>query len=263
MDSMIKKWKKLIKNEKTTENIEETNQESLKNNNHNIILTTKLGKIQSSDNENNDSDFSSKKIKNKKSQKNNFTSSQISNHSEKQPRLNKFTTSSNNSNNKSFSNSLNKKFDSNLNNSNHSLSPDKKTTKKISISPVKNININNNINNQNNPLFDNLNQDKILKMLHKILNTFQKGIIDTIDFKTSSDDINEIINLYIKKLNFFKDSNYEIEQKQIILKTKSDTAERMIKDYEMKYLTAEKEKVNIFFLKRINLKNIWMKLIFY
>jgi uncharacterized protein (DUF488 family) len=51
-----------------------------------------------------------------------------------------------------------------------------------------------------------------------------------------------VIEIYASAANENKLSNRRFEEKELILKTKCETAEKMIKDYELKYLSSEKEK---------------------
>lgn len=254
MDSMIKKWKKLINNEKTTKNSDEVdyvNAEDRSNSKTRRKSTDKFDKTkpqEESDNEVNPETKFKNSVNSYKpdiSRTNKFKNS-IGNYNQ--------NLSSSSINNKSFTQSSNRKLDEKLSNSSQkpynknkdSISKskeknslNKKSEKEKSLSPLKN-----NINILDNPSdLEILNSDKILKMLYKILNSLPKSNLDNFDIKIFSDDLNEVINLYLKKLNSIKEAKHANEQKEIILQTKCNTAERMIKEYEVKYLTAEKEKV--------------------
>jgi hypothetical protein len=55
-------------------------------------------------------------------------------------------------------------------------------------------------------------------------------------------DLDNLLDAYISNSNNTRVNNHRNEEKELILKTKCETTEKMIKDYELKYLTAEKEK---------------------
>lgn len=267
MDSMIKKWKKLINNEKTNKNNIEDDQENIKerSNSRKKIKSKDKSRnyaINTSDNDNEDyqnkeTNFKNSVISYKQEDKrtNKFKNSIISNHSNNSLSINY--------NNQSFSQSLNKKIEDKLNNSvqknfkrRESLSKSKdknsinkkiEKTNNISLSPSK-ANFSSNNTEKQSEMLENLNSDKILKLLYKLLNSLPKANMDSFDIKNFSDDLNETINLYIKKINSLKEVKHANEQKEIILQTKCNTAERMIKEYEVKYLTAEKEKVILIFI---------------
>jgi len=266
---MIKKWKKLINNEKTNKNNPEDHikiEEERNNSKPKRISRDKSAKNRHRE----DSD-------NEYSQDAKFKNSVISYKTDLGGRTNKLKNSLGNnkhnlsnssSKNKSFTQSLNKKIEDKLNNSSQknykdrdSLSKskdkklnNKKSDKDKSLSPLKNnMNIYAKNNSEKPSDLESLNTDKILKILYKLYNSLPKSNLDNFDIKNFSDDLNDVINLYIKKLNYIKEAKHANEQKEIILQTKCNTAERMIKEYEVKYLTAEKEKVIFLLIKIIYL----------
>ncbi len=269
MDSMIKKWKKLINNEKSNNNDEnyDNNAEERSNSRSKSKLKDKIARnnpYEDSDNENKPETILKNSVNSYKQdicRKNKFKNSLANND---------HNLSISSINNKSFTQSSNKKIEDKLNNSSQKVykknrdsisqskdksSINKKSEKEKSLSPLKN-NIKTNKSNPNNIIekpsdLENLNSDQILKLLYKIYNCLPKSNLDSFDIKNFSDNLNEVINIYIKKLNSIKEVKHANEQKEIILQTKCNTAERMIKEYEIKYLTAEKEKV-IFFTSLYN-----------
>jgi hypothetical protein len=260
MDSMIKKWKKLINNEKTNKN---DNEEILneRSNSRNKNKSRDKSKIIENDNHEIDiDDHSYKDVALKNSVNSNNKNFSRTNKFKYSIDKNSFNASYLSNNNQSFSQSHNKFNEDKLNNSmqknykktesiskskdKNSLNKNKEKSNKSSLSPLK-VNLSSDKQEKQSDLLDNLNSDKILRLLYKILNSLPKSNMDSLDIKNFSDDLNETINLYIKKLNSLKESKHAFEQKEIILQTKCNTAERMIKEYEVKYLAAEKEKVII------------------
>lgn len=284
MDQMIKKWKKLINNEKSTSQIKDENQENYKEYSNSNSKNNSRSKSKDKNKNKTNENIEDLNCKNKK-----FNTSQISNFSEK-PKKNIFknSISSNINNNNTFNlselenhnnnnhghikNSTKKTFAKNLNLSNLSnnlsnskskeknnkdIKDNKENNKKnlsnsFSLSPLRK----ENINNINNNLIEDAGNDELLKKLYKLLNILPKSNLDNFDINNFSDDLNEIINLYIKKINNIKEIKNNFEQKEIILQTKCNTAERILKEYEIKYLTAEKEKVNNKFYLKIKYLNI-------
>jgi len=270
MDSMIKKWKKLINNDKPNKNNDENNNDNYdeidddrRNSNTNRFTNKKSLKTNSercSDNqkENNNNpeskfknsivDYKPENIRTNKF-KNSFCSS--TNNISNNPNASFLSLNIQNHNNsKSLSQSANKKRDSlskskDKNSINKKIERDPNQSKSPSDSKAFKKNTNNDLENKKDVL-NSLNSDKILKILYKLFNSLPNSSLETLDIKNFSEDLNEVINLYISKLNGIKEAKNANEQKDLILQTKCSTAERMIKEYEIKYLTAEKEKVILF-----------------
>jgi hypothetical protein len=91
--------------------------------------------------------------------------------------------------------------------------------------------------------------DKIIQILSKTINYIKKSQGDCNLLKVV-DNLNDAIDLHVENLNNNKISAKKTEEKDLIFKTKIETAEKIVKDFELKYLTSEKEKVyiNILFI---------------
>ena len=88
-----------------------------------------------------------------------------------------------------------------------------------------------------------IESDKVLEILKVTINLVQKNQ-DNTNNNLIINNLNEIIQLHVESINNQRLKRKSFEEKEIIWKTKCDTAEKMIKDFELKVLTLEKEKVN-------------------
>ena len=86
-----------------------------------------------------------------------------------------------------------------------------------------------------------LEPDKAIQLLKKAISVLQKNQ-DNSSIKLI-ENLNEVIDLHIESLNNSRLKMKKYEEKEIIWMTKCDTAEKIIKDFEFKVLTLEKEKV--------------------
>lgn len=111
---------------------------------------------------------------------------------------------------------------------------------------------NNNLNKPSNNLslisktiyLEKENQDSITTLLTKTL-AYIKSNKNNYDIGLITDNLNKILDLYINSLSNQRLKNVKSSEKDIILQTKYETAEKMVKNFELKYLTSEKEKNNI------------------
>ena len=88
------------------------------------------------------------------------------------------------------------------------------------------------------------NQDSITNLLTKTL-AYIKSKKNNYDINLIADNLNKILELYINSLSNQRLKNVKSSEKDLILQTKYETAEKMVKNFELKYLTSEKEKNNI------------------
>ena len=110
----------------------------------------------------------------------------------------------------------------------------------------------NNLNNKVNNLslisktmyLEKENQDTITNLLTKTL-AHIKSNKNNYDINLISSNINKVLDLYINSLSNQRLKNAKSSEKDIILQTKYETAEKMVKNFELKYLTSEKEKNKI------------------
>ena len=111
---------------------------------------------------------------------------------------------------------------------------------------------NNNLNKPSNNLslisktiyLEKENQDSITTLLTKTL-AYIKSNKNNYDIGLITDNLNKILDLYINSLSNQRLKNVKSSEKDIILQTKYETAEKMVKNFKLKYLTSEKEKNNI------------------
>ena len=111
---------------------------------------------------------------------------------------------------------------------------------------------NNNLNKPSNNLslisktiyLEKENQDSITNLLTKTL-AYIKSNKNNYDINLITDNLNKILDLYINSISNQRLKNVKSSEKDIILQTKYETAEKMVKNFELKYLTSEKEKNNI------------------
>ena len=110
----------------------------------------------------------------------------------------------------------------------------------------------NNLNNKANNLslisktmyLEKENQDQITNLLTKTL-AYIKSNKNNYDINLITNNINNVLDLYINSLSNQRLKNAKSSEKDIILQTKYETAEKMVKNFELKYLTSEKEKNKI------------------
>ena len=88
------------------------------------------------------------------------------------------------------------------------------------------------------------NQDAITNLLTKTL-AHIKTNKNNYDINLITNNINNVLDLYINSLSNQRLKNAKSSEKDIILQTKYETAEKMVKNFELKYLTSEKEKNKI------------------
>jgi hypothetical protein len=88
------------------------------------------------------------------------------------------------------------------------------------------------------------NQDSITNLLTKTL-AHIKSNKNNYDIELITNNLNKILDLYINSLSNQRLKNVKSSEKDIILQTKYETAEKMVKNFELKYLTSEKEKNKI------------------
>ena len=109
-------------------------------------------------------------------------------------------------------------------------------------------NLNNNMNNlsliSKTMYLEKENQDTITNLLTKTL-AHIKSNKNNSDINLISSNINKVLDLYINSLSNQRLKNAKSSEKDIILQTKYETAEKMVKNFELKYLTSEKEKNKI------------------
>ena len=109
-------------------------------------------------------------------------------------------------------------------------------------------NENNNLNKPSNNLslisktiyLEQENQDSITNLLTKTL-AHIKSNKNNIDIDLITNNLNQILDLYINSLSNQRLKNVKSSEKDIILQTKYETAERMVKNFELKYLTVVKQ----------------------
>jgi len=85
-----------------------------------------------------------------------------------------------------------------------------------------------------------IESDKVIELLKATINLLNNNTNNNLII----DNLNEVIQLHVESINNQRLKRKSFEEKEIIWKTKCDTAEKMIKDLELKVLTLEKEKVN-------------------
>ena len=88
------------------------------------------------------------------------------------------------------------------------------------------------------------NQDSITNLLTKTL-AHIKSNKNNYDINLIKNNISQVLDLYINSLSNQRLKNAKSSEKDIILQTKYETAEKMVKSFELKYLTSEKEKNKI------------------
>ena len=107
---------------------------------------------------------------------------------------------------------------------------------------------NNNLNKPSNNLslisktmyLEKENQDSITNLLTKTL-AHIKSNKNNYDIDLITNNLNQILDLYINSLSDQRLNKVKSSEKDIILQTKYETAERMVKNFELKYLTVVKQ----------------------
>jgi hypothetical protein len=118
-----------------------------------------------------------------------------------------------------------------------------RTTKSASRSNSKN-------KNSFGNAFENFPEDNVLKYINKIKNILHasengKKVLTKVNRNKILDELDNLIDVYISNTNNIKVNNTKSEEKEFILKTKCETTEKMIRDYELKFLSAEKDKAKL------------------
>jgi hypothetical protein len=218
MENLISKWKKMMNNEKTNSEGEET-----------VFMTTKRSKKGNSNSNN--------------SSNNNSVSGNFNKHATlessliKSERENAFSVS--NKKLKINSKLTRTSSETNINDSSRKYS----NSRSSRIMNINEINENDH-NHQNNQSYsDHELNDRVLLILNKTINYLQKTK-EKADYLKITEYINEAIENYIKNLNNNKINSRNLEEKEILWQTKSDTTGKIIKDFELKVLTLEKDKVS-------------------
>jgi hypothetical protein len=89
-------------------------------------------------------------------------------------------------------------------------------------------------------------QDKLIQILTKTINYIQKNQDNSsFNHKFVLENLNDVMDLHIQNINNNKLNVKRFDEKEIIMKTKCDTAEKIIKDLEFKVLSSEKEKTKL------------------
>ena len=85
--------------------------------------------------------------------------------------------------------------------------------------------------------------------LFKPTNISDDPIIATVkenaSLSTIVDNLNEILDLYISSLSDLRITTKNLDEKEFVMQNKYEVAEKMMKNYELKYLTSEKEKTKL------------------
>jgi hypothetical protein len=92
---------------------------------------------------------------------------------------------------------------------------------------------------------DDQSNDKIMKLILKSISYIEKNQ-DHLNIGKLLEMINEYLDFYVEFINSNKLILKKFDEKEMIMKTKCDAADKIIKDYELKFLTSEKERVLIF-----------------
>ena len=88
-----------------------------------------------------------------------------------------------------------------------------------------------------------LEPDKAIQLLKKTISVLQKNQ-DNSSIKLI-ENLNEVIDLHIESLNNSRLRMKKYEDKEIIWITKCETAEKILRDFELKVLSSDKEKVSL------------------
>lgn len=216
VDKLVEKFKKIVYEDKKrhklydkNEDEEEEEENEIESNNN--LKISKKRKIKDEDEDNDN------RNKFNETQKNTFTSSDLLTRSERNQ--NKHFT-------KSFSESQMQKNPSFGRRSSSSKSKEKNQLS-LKFSESKRSSLDQN--------------DKIVNIISKTISYIEKQK-DNISLSKIVDNLNEILDLHIASLGDMRVATTQLGEKEIIMQTKYETAEKMAKNFELKYLTSEKEK---------------------
>ena len=247
MDDLIKKLKKMVN--------EENNNNGNENNDSNDDLNENCNK---NNYENEEEEDEKNNINNNlKSLKSNFgaKNNNIENHNSNTIVSNDSNYDANQNNNINIISQKNfyeTQIDKPFTVSEMKLSRSRSSSKNKKYRFSKSLSEENNINKPSNNLslisktiyLEKENQDSITNLLTKTL-AYIKSNKSNYDINLITENLNKILDLYINSLSNQRLKNVKSSEKDIILQTKYETAEKMVKNFELKYLTSEKEKNNI------------------
>lgn len=215
VDKLVEKFKKIVHEEKKRHRLYDKNDDDEEEEEENEINNLKISKKRKIKNEEEDDNDNRNKFN--ETQKNTFTSSDLLTRSERNQ--NKHFT-------KSFSESQMKKSPNFGRRSSSSKSKEKnKLSSKFSESKRSSLDQN----------------DKIVNIISKTISYIEKQK-ENISLSKIVDNLNEILDLHIASLSDMRVASTQLGEKEIIMQTKYETAEKMAKNFELKYLTSEKEK---------------------
>lgn len=106
---------------------------------------------------------------------------------------------------------------------------------------LSNDNSNNSKSNLSSSSLTSSSTDSICKIISNTINYIQKNK-DNCSLNKIVDNLNLILEEHIRNMSNLRISINKIDQKELLLRTKYETAEKMMKNFELKYLTSEKEK---------------------
>lgn len=86
--------------------------------------------------------------------------------------------------------------------------------------------------------------DKIVSLISSTISYIQNNK-DNLSLSVLIDKLNEILDAHIASLSDMRVASTTLDQKELIMTTKYETAEKLAKNFELKYLTAEKEKTKL------------------
>lgn len=86
--------------------------------------------------------------------------------------------------------------------------------------------------------------DKIVSLISSTISYIQTNK-ENFSLSVIIDKLNEILDAHIASLSEMRVASTNLDQKEIIMNTKYETAEKLAKNFELKYLTAEKEKTRL------------------
>ena len=90
----------------------------------------------------------------------------------------------------------------------------------------------------------NINDDPIIATIKKTINYIEKQK-ENVSVSTIVDNLNEILDLYISSLSDLRITTKNLDEKEFVMQNKYEVAEKMMKNFELKYLTSEKEKAKL------------------
>ena len=247
MDDLIKKLKKMVNEENSNKNENNNSNEDLEQNNidnYEEEDVEEINQINNNVNAFNQNINNDNNLINNKNKANNPYNTMASNDS---------NFNLNNNNNISQKNFYETQIDKPFTVSEMKLSRSRSSSKNRKNRFSKSLSEeNNNLNKPSNNLslisktiyLEKENQDSITTLLTKTL-AYIKSNKNNYDIDLITNNLNKILDLYINSLSNQRLKNVKSSEKDIILQTKYETAEKMVKNFELKYLTSEKEKNNI------------------